>query len=134
MKPILFSYLGAGSVMLVLDFVWLSLMAPRLYRPRIGELMADTPALGPAAAFYLIYLSAIVFLAILPAAREDSWRRLLLNAVVFGFCAYATYDLTNQATLKTWSTTITLADMAWGTFLTTVAASAGFAALRAAAK
>ena len=50
---------------------------------------------------------------------------------MFGFCAYATYDLTNQATLKTWSTTITVIDMAWGTLLTTLAASAGFAALRA---
>jgi uncharacterized membrane protein len=72
-----------------------------------------------------------MILAVLPAVREDSWKRLLLNAAVFGFCAYATYDLTNQATLKTWSTTITLADMAWGTLLTTVAASAGFAVLRA---
>jgi uncharacterized membrane protein len=134
MRPIFFGYLATGGVMLALDLVWLTLMAPRLYRPRIGELMADKAALGPAAAFYLIYLTAIMFLAILPAAREDSWRRLLFNAVVFGFCAYATYDLTNQATLKTWSTTITLADMAWGTFLTTVAASAGFAALRAAAR
>ena len=132
MKPYLFGYLATGGVMLVLDFVWLSLMAPRLYRPRIGELMADKPALAPAAAFYLIYLTAVMVLAVLPAAREDSWKRLLLNAAVFGFCAYATYDLTNQATLKTWSTTITVADMAWGTFLTTVAASAGFWALRAA--
>jgi uncharacterized membrane protein len=126
-----FGYLATGGAMLVLDIIWLTLMAPRLYRPRIGELMADKPAMVPAAAFYLIYLTAIMLLAILPAVREDSWKRLLFNAVVFGFCAYATYDLTNQATLKTWSTTITLADMAWGTFLTTVAASAGFAAMRA---
>ncbi len=124
-------YLATGGAMLVLDIIWLTLMAPRLYRPRIGELMADKPAMVPAAAFYLIYLTAIMLLAILPAVREDSWKRLLFNAAVFGFCAYATYDLTNQATLKTWSTTITLADMAWGTFLTTVAASAGFAAMRA---
>ncbi|WP_236627816.1 DUF2177 family protein [Caulobacter sp. B11] len=73
----------------------------------------------------------MVLLAVLPADRENSWSRLLFNAAVFGFCAYATYDLTNQATLKVWSTTITVVDMAWGTFLTTVAASAGFAVLRA---
>jgi len=134
MKPYLFGYLATGGVMLALDLVWLTLMAPRLYRPRIGELMADKAALAPAAAFYLIYLTAIMLLAVLPAAREDSWRRLLVNAAVLGSCAYATYDLTNQATLKVWSTTITLADMTWGAVLTTVAASAGFAALRAAAR
>ena len=126
-----FGYLATGGAMLVLDIIWLTLMAPRLYRPRIGELMADQPAMVPAAAFYLIYLTAIMLLAVLPAVREDSWKRLLFNAAVFGFCAYATYDLTNQATLKVWSTTITVIDMAWGTFLTTVAASAGFAAMRA---
>lgn len=131
MKRTLFGFLATGGVMLVLDLVWLTLMAPRLYRPRIGELMADTAALGPAAAFYLVYLTGVVLLAVLPADRENSWSRLLFNAAVFGFCAYATYDLTNQATLKVWSTTITVIDMAWGTFLTTVAASAGFAVLRA---
>ncbi len=131
MKRIFFGFLATGGVMLALDILWLTLMAPRLYRPRIGELMADTAAIAPAAAFYVIYLTAIILLAVLPAAREGSWKRLLFNAAVFGFCAYATYDLTNQATLKVWSTTVTVVDMAWGTFLTTVAASAGFAALRA---
>lgn len=132
MKRFLFGFLATGGAMLALDILWLTLMAPRLYRPRIGDLMADAPALAPAAAFYLIYLIAILLLAVLPAAREDSWKRLIFNAAVFGFCAYATYDLTNQATLKTWSTTVTVVDMAWGTLLTTIAASAGFAAYRAA--
>ena len=131
MKRTLFGFLATGGVMLVLDLVWLTLMAPRLYRPRIGELMAETAALGPAAAFYLVYLTGVVLLAVLPADRENSWSRLLFNAAVFGFCAYATYDLTNQATLKVWSTTITLIDLAWGTFVTTTAASVGFLVMRA---
>lgn len=132
MKGPLFAYLASGLTLLVMDGAWLTFMVDRLYRPRIGALMADKPALAPAAAFYLIYLAGILALAILPAAREDSWRRLLLNAAVFGACAYATYDLTNQATLRSWSTTVTVLDIAWGVLVTTAAASAGFAALRAA--
>lgn len=132
MKGSLFAYLATGVTFLAMDAVWLTTMSSRLYKPRIGALMADKPALAPAVAFYLIYLAGVLVLAILPAAREDSWRRLVQNAAVFGLCAYATYDLTNQATLKTWSTTVTLADIAWGALVTTVAACAGYAALRAA--
>ncbi|WP_297514676.1 DUF2177 family protein [uncultured Caulobacter sp.] len=123
-------YGATALAMLALDAVWLTTMSPRLYQPRIGELLAAKPSLAPAVIFYLLYVLGIVVLAVLPAAREGGWKRLLVNAAVFGLVAYATYDLTNQATLKTWSTTITLADMAWGTLVTTLAASAGFAALR----
>lgn len=124
------AYLGTAFAMLVLDIIWLTQMSPRLYQPRIGELLAEKPSMPPAVIFYLLYVTGIVVLAVLPALREGGWRRLLVHAVVFGLVAYATYDLTNQATLKTWSTTITVVDMAWGTFITTVSASAGFAAAR----
>ncbi|PIB96346.1 DUF2177 family protein [Caulobacter sp. X] len=130
MIKILAAYLGAALTMLALDAVWLTQMSPRLYQPRIGELLAAKPSLPPAVVFYLLYVAGIVLLAVLPALREGGWKRLLIHAAAFGLVAYATYDLTNQATLKTWSTTITLVDMAWGTFITTVSASAGFAAAR----
>jgi uncharacterized membrane protein len=110
-------YATTALTMLALDGVWLTLAVPRLYQPRIGELLAAKPSLAPAVVFYLMYVTAIVVLAI--------------HAVVFGLVAYATYDLTNQATLKTWSTTITLVDMAWGSLVTTAAASAGYAVMRA---
>ncbi|MDG2529411.1 DUF2177 family protein [Caulobacter endophyticus] len=120
-------YLSTAVVFLALDAVWLTQMADRLYRPRIGTLMADTPSLPPAVAFYLIYIGAVTWFALVPALRPDGgWPRLLTNAALFGLAAYATYDLTNQATLKTWSTAVTLADMAWGAFVTTAAASAGY--------
>ncbi|PVM86123.1 DUF2177 domain-containing protein [Caulobacter radicis] len=120
-------YLATAVVFLALDAVWLTQMADRLYRPRIGALMADTPSLPPAVAFYLIYIGAVTWFALAPALRPDGgWPRLLINAALFGLAAYATYDLTNQATLKTWSTAVTLADMAWGAFVTTAAASAGY--------
>ncbi|WP_425997646.1 DUF2177 family protein [Caulobacter sp. DWR1-3-2b1] len=132
MKRYIYGYLATGAAFLVLDMIWLTLTASRLYRPRIGEIMADTVQIAPAVAFYLIYLTGVFVLAILPAADANSWKRLLVHAAVFGFCAYATYDLTNQATLKVWSTTITLIDLAWGTFVTTAAASVGFLVMRAA--
>lgn len=130
MIKIIAAYLGTALTMLVLDAVWLTQMIPRLYQPRIGELLAEKPSPAPAVVFYLLYVAGIVLLAVLPALREGGWKRLLIHAAAFGLVAYATYDLTNQATMKTWSTTITLVDMAWGTFITTVSASAGFAAAR----
>ncbi len=119
-------YVGTALAMLALDTAWLTWMSPRLYQPRIGEIMATKPSMAPAAAFYLIYVFGIVVLAVLPALREGGWRRLLTHAAALGLVAYATYDLTNQATLKTWSTTVTLIDMAWGVVVTTTAASAGY--------
>lgn len=119
------AYLGAGLVMGVLDALWLTQMSNRLYRPVIGEIMADKPDFRAAAAFYLIYLLGIVALAIAPGLRADSLMRTAVSGAVLGFVAYATYDLTNQATLKTWATHITLIDMAWGTLITTLAAVGG---------
>jgi uncharacterized membrane protein len=114
--------------MLVLDSVWLTLTADRLYRPLIGELMLDGFRPAPAIAFYALYLVGIVVFAIRPAFATGRWTTALVSGALFGLFAYGTYDLTNQATLKTWSTTITLADMAWGSVLTAVAASAGYLA------
>lgn len=124
------TYLATAGAFLVLDAAWLTLTVDRLYRPRMGAIMADKPALGPAAVFYLIYIAAILMLAVLPAAKLGSWSQLLMRAAMFGLAAYATYDLTNQATLKDWSSVVTLADLAWGTLVTTAAASIGFLVAR----
>jgi uncharacterized membrane protein len=126
MRHAIIAYIASALAMLALDAVWLTQMTPRLYQPRIGELLAAKPSLAPAVAFYLIYVAGIVVLAVLPALREGGWRRLLINAAMLGLVAYAAYDLTNQATMKTWSTTITLVDIAWGVLVTTAAASAGY--------
>lgn len=123
-------YAATAVTMLALDAAWLTLAVPRLYKPRLGDLLADKPSLAPAVVFYLLYVLGIVVLAVLPAIREGGWKRLLVHALVFGLVAYATYDLTNQATLRSWSTTISIIDMAWGAIVTTAAASAGFAAMR----
>ena len=118
---------GASAVaMLVLDVIWLTAMGDRLYRPVLGDWMRVKVDLVPAAAFYFIFLFGIVFLAVTPALREGAWSRAAINGAVFGFVAYATYDLTNQATLTRWSLHITLIDMAWGTFISVVTALAGY--------
>lgn len=122
----LLAYLGAGVTMAVLDAIWLSTMADRLYRPVIGSIMADKPDLRVAGVFYLLYVFGIVFLAVLPGLREGSLVRTVTTGAVFGLVAYATYDLTNQATLRVWSTQLTLIDLAWGTFVTTAASLGGY--------
>lgn len=122
----LLAYIGSAVVMGVLDAVWLTTMGNRLYRPVIGSIMADKPDMRAAVVFYLLYVFGIVFLAVLPALREGSIAKAALYGAVFGLVAYATYDLTNQATLSVWSTRLTLIDLAWGTFVTTAATLGGY--------
>ncbi len=128
MKPFLMSWGVTAIVFLVIDAVWLGLIAASFYRRELGVLMLDQPKLQVAALFYIGYTFAIVLLAAAPAARSGSLSQALLYGAVLGLAAYGTYDITNLATLKNWPGTMTLVDMAWGTFLTATAAAAGYAA------
>ena len=123
------AYIAAAVVFLAGDAGWLTLTGPRLYRPVLGPMLAEKPNIGAAVVFYALYLFGLVFLAIAPAMRTGAWRTATLNGLVFGVVAYATYDLTNQATLSLWSTRLTLIDMAWGAAATALAATAGFFAI-----
>ncbi|HYD27276.1 DUF2177 family protein [Brevundimonas sp.] len=122
----LLAYLGSGVVMAALDAIWLTTVGPRLYRPAIGELLAPQPDMRPAVAFYLIYVAGIVVLAVTPALREVSAVKAATTGAVLGLIAYATYDLTNQATLRVWPVHVTLIDMAWGAVLTSTASLGGY--------
>ncbi len=113
-------------VMLPLDILWLSTAGPTIYKREIGPLLLDKPALGPAAAFYFLYGVGVVVFAVSPALRDGAWTTALLYGALFGFMAYATYDLSNLATLRGYTTTIALVDIAWGTALTAVSAVAVF--------
>ena len=120
------AYLGSGLAIAVLDAVWLTQVGPRLYRPRIGAvMMEDGFRLAPAIIFYLLYVAGVVIFAVAPALRDGRWTTAALMGALFGFFCYATYDLTNQATLSVWSTTVTVADITWGVLLTTCGALAG---------
>ena len=123
-------YLGAGLAFAAIDAVWLTTMTNRLYKPILGPILADKPDMKAAVAFYLIYIGGIVLLAISPALKDGGLGRAALNGAIMGFVAYATYDLTNQATLNVWSTRMTLIDIAWGTVLTLSASSIGYLAAR----
>jgi uncharacterized membrane protein len=121
------AYLGTGLVFAAVDAVWLTLSNERLYRPTLDPVLAVDVNLKAAAVFYLVYVLGIVILAVSPAT---SWTRAMINGALVGALCYATYDLTNQATLKVWATKITVADITWGAFATAVAATAGYFAFR----
>ncbi|MEO7278083.1 MAG: DUF2177 family protein [Sphingomicrobium sp.] len=133
MRSWIFAYVGAALAMLVLDGAWLSLAAKRLYRPLLGDMLANGFRIAPAALFYFLYVAGIVVLAVTPGLAAGKWTVALHRGLVLGLIAYGTYDLTNQATLRQWSTTVTIVDMVWGTILTGAAATAGYYAARWAA-
>lgn len=124
------AYVTAAVVMGGLDFVWLSNTAGPVYHRALGAVMAQNPNMTAAVAFYLVYIVGVLIFAVRPALQSGDWRQALVMGALFGFFAYATYDLTNLATLKVWSLKVSLIDMAWGTILTASAATAAsFAAL-----
>jgi uncharacterized membrane protein len=124
MKTLFAAHLATLVTFLALDAIWLSRMADVLYRPTMGDMLADGFRLAPALIFYAIYVVGLVHFGVKPGLTGGAVATLA-NAALFGFVAYATYDLTNQATLKSWSTVLTVADLAWGTFVSAAAASAG---------
>jgi uncharacterized membrane protein len=125
MKRVLVAYVVTLPVFVAIDFVWLSIMATTLYRPVMGDMLIADFRLAPAFAFYLIYVAGLTFLAIRPGLKKGSPGSAALHGIIVGFTAYATYDLTNQATLRQWSTALTLADLAWGSILSGTAALIG---------
>ena len=126
----LVAYVGAAVVFAAMDAVWLTLTNATLYRPTLAPLLTDHPRLVPAVLFYLIYLAGLVLFAVRPGLRAGRWLAAAGFGAAFGFVAYATYDLTNQATLKLWATEITVLDLTWGTFVSAVGATAGYFAVR----
>ena len=126
MKTIVTAYLATGVAFLIVDAIWLSTMSDILYRPLLGEKLAPQFHLAPAVVFYLLYIAGIVFFAIMPALHDGGVTKAALNGALLGLVAYGTYDLTNQATLRDWPLAITLADLTWGAFVTSVGACAGF--------
>ena len=120
------AYAATAVAFLAIDFVWLGYIARDFYRSQLGDLLADPVNLPAAAVFYLIYVIGVVIFAISPALKSGAWTDALLYGALFGFFCYATYDMTNLATIRNWPLTMTLVDMAWGTALTATAATIGY--------
>jgi uncharacterized membrane protein len=119
------AYLATGLSFALIDSVWLRTMYSRLYQPEIGELLGSL-RLGPALAFYLLYILGMMIFAVGPALANGKWQTALIWGALLGFFCYMTYDLTNHATMKVWSTKVTVLDIMWGTFLTGSASLSGW--------
>jgi len=113
-------YIIAFIAFIVIDGIWLLFISKNLYQSEIGHLMADKAKLLPAVIFYLIFLVGLVYFVINPAIVSKDVVKLLFSAALFGLITYATYDLTNLATLKNWPLKITIIDLIWGTSLSTI--------------
>jgi uncharacterized membrane protein len=117
MKNILI-YAIATVIFFGLDMLWLGGIAKNLYRQKLGFILSDEVNWIAAFTFYFLYIAGILFFAVLPGLKEGNWQTTLTNGAVFGFMCYATYDLTNMATVKNWPLSIVVIDMVWGTVLT----------------
>lgn len=117
-----FKLSGVNAVVfLTIDMIWLGLVAKQMYATYLGKLMAPAVNWSAAGLFYLIYVFGVTWLVIMPNVSKGPWQ-VALPAAVFGLVAYATYDLTNLAKLKSWPWQVTVIDMIWGMAVTGAAA------------
>ncbi len=126
MIPYIIGYIATTITFFIIDFMWLGFIAKPIYNSRIGDLLLQDFNISAAVIFYLVYILGIMIFVFHPAWVEQSWKHALVFGCLFGFFCYATYDMTNLATLKGWSLEITLIDILWGTFLTGTASVIGF--------
>ena len=122
------AYAATALVMVALDLLWLGVVARPMYQAGIGHLMAPRPNVAVALLFYAVFALGLMVFVVVPTAAAG-WNRTFATAALFGFFTYATYDLTNLATLKDWPLGVSLLDMAWGCTVSLLSAAAGRAAL-----
>ncbi len=120
------TYLLTIPVFFAIDMVWLVLIAKTFYNKQIGHLMSGTVNWPAALLFYFLFIAGIIIFAVLPAVDKGSLGRAALLGAIFGLMTYATYDLTNLATLKNWPVLVTVIDLIWGMTLSTLVASISY--------
>lgn len=125
-SKMLLSYFLTTVVFFAIDLVWLGLIAKNIYRKYLGELLSDTVNWGAALIFYLLFIVGIFIFVINPSIEKQSAMRALVLGAIFGLITYATYDLTNYATLKGFPLNVVIIDLIWGTFLTATVSLAGY--------
>lgn len=126
MRSYAIAYAAALVVFLVIDALWLGVIADDFYRERLASFMTGPVKVPAAVAFYLLYVVGIVVFAIAPALGTGAWKTALLRGALFGLIAYATFELTNLAILPGWPLAVVLVDMVWGAVLTGSTATLGF--------
>ncbi len=119
-------YIATLIAFFVIDMVWLGLIARTLYRNYLGFLLASTTNWFAVILFYLLFILGILVFVVLPGLQDNSLKATLLRAMLFGLVTYATYDLTNLATVKNWPVLITVIDLAWGTILSVLVSYISF--------
>lgn len=130
MKTFGIAYAGTLISFLIIDALWLGLVAKSFYQRQLGDLLLPNPNLGVAVVFYALFAAAIVVLAVRPALEISSlWTAIGFGAVL-GLAAYGTYDMTNLSTLKGWQVWLSVVDIVWGTVVTGLASACGYAAAK----
>lgn len=125
------AYLITAIVFFAIDFVWLGKVAKPFYYGHLAPMLLERPNMVAAAGFYTIYVVGIIIFAVSPALRDGSVSTALIYGALFGFFTYATYDMTNYATLRDWPGIVVIVDIIWGTCLTATAATLGYLGTRA---
>ncbi|HKL67820.1 MAG TPA: DUF2177 family protein [Bacteroidales bacterium] len=125
-KTIIISYFLTFIVFLAIDMVWLGLVAKNLYQKYLGDFLSDKVNWTAAFIFYLLFVIGVSIFAIYPAVNKDSVFHAIIMGALFGFFTYATYDMTNLATLKGWPVPIVIIDIIWGSVLTALVSLSGF--------
>jgi uncharacterized membrane protein len=126
MMKLIYIYLLTLPVFFGIDMLWLGVVAKGFYRDNLGHLLRPDVNWAAALIFYLLYIAGILVFATLPALEKHSLRQAIIMGALFGFFCYATYDLTNLATLKDWPVKVVVVDILWGMVLTASVAAAGF--------
>ncbi|GAB5527236.1 MAG: DUF2177 family protein [Roseivirga sp.] len=129
-SKLLIGYLLTAVVFFAIDMLWLGLIAKGLYNKYLGSFLAEQVNWTAAIIFYLLFIVGIFIFAIMPAIEKDSLMKAVLLGALFGFFTYATYDLTNLATLKDWPIKIVFIDIVWGAVLTASVSTSGFAIMK----
>lgn len=119
-------YLVVLASFFVIDMIWLGVVAKKFYKTQLGSMMAKRINWAAAIVFYLIYITGLIFFVIYPAIGVGSWFYALWTGAFFGLICYATYDLSNLATLEGWPKAVTAVDLIWGSSLSAILAVIGF--------
>jgi len=119
-------YLATLVAFFAIDMVWLGLISRTFYKKYLGYLMAPSVNWTAALIFYLLFIVGVLFFVVIPGLEKQSLKAIVIRAILFGLITYATYDLTNLATVKDWPLIITVVDLIWGMVLTTLVSIAGF--------
>ncbi len=124
------TYVVTTLIFFVIDIFWLGFISKDMYQEKIGQLMKVDVNWTAAILFYLFFIFGLLFFVILPALRKNSWKYALFVGAFFGMTTYATYDMTNLATLKEWPLVITVVDISWGTLLCGITSVSAYGIIR----